>query len=387
MKVAWICGLPNQVRIMGCGHEISPIKTAAWSWILGHLPPPPDLDLHILCPVVGLEAKQLDFEYLGVKWHCVRQERGEQFLLWRRILIKFRAIIGEVSPDIIHGWGGETGCAYLATLLSSKALVGVQGLLRYFDDLLNCRPPTRLFPLLKWRLGRYIERKSYEQAFKCITESNTSARALKDYYGRDGAEIIPHPLRSLFLRGNTDSTRNRVEIRFLFLGSLEHRKGALDAVDAFMRASVRGSKLIMIGSGPLSGEIEPIINKSDRRADVRMLGTCSVERICEEMRSAHFFLLPSYGDTGPSALKEAIAQGLYPICYDNSGPSEYLRLYCGTLVPTGDVDALSCALVRCSERLDACLQDGYDASVRIKCDLEPKAVWEKLRGVYGSVCG
>lgn len=49
MKVLWICGLPRGIVRDGYGVR------SELSWIVGHLPPPEEVELHILCPVLGLE--------------------------------------------------------------------------------------------------------------------------------------------------------------------------------------------------------------------------------------------------------------------------------------------------------------------------------------------
>ena len=84
MKVLWICGLPEDVRLNATPSELTAVKGAAWSWILGHLPPPKDIELHILCPVRGLLEKRVDFEYLDAHWHCFRQKRFELSFFWLR---------------------------------------------------------------------------------------------------------------------------------------------------------------------------------------------------------------------------------------------------------------------------------------------------------------
>ena len=132
MKVLWICGLPDDVRLNAIPSELTAVKGAAWSWILGHLPPPKDIELHILCPVRGLLEKRVDFEYLDAHWHCFRQKRFELSFFWLRFYFSIRAFVKQLSPNIIHGWGGETGCGWVATLLSKKAIVSVQGLLVLF---------------------------------------------------------------------------------------------------------------------------------------------------------------------------------------------------------------------------------------------------------------
>jgi glycosyltransferase involved in cell wall biosynthesis len=55
----------------------------------------------------------------------------------------------------------------------------------------------------------------------------------------------------------------------------------------------------------------------------------------QAMQESAMFLLPSHMDTGPTALKEALAMGLWPVCYDNSGPAELIRRFqFGSLMQT-----------------------------------------------------
>ncbi len=386
MRIAWICGLPNEVRLKGCGRELSPVPTAAWSWILGHLPPPTGVELHILCPVMGLEAERVDFDYLGVKWHCVRQDNYEMFFFWRRVLKKMRPIVNEIKPDVIHGWGGETGCGYLATRLTRHACVSIQGLLLLlYAALMPEEHAARKG--LKWCAKRVfqelIDISSYKSARMRFCESHLAKDALAKYYGGLDSLVIPHPLRKEFLepslkRGGLESTN----VQCLFVGALLDRKGAMDAVKAFRAADVAGAKFVMIGSGPLKDQILSYARQEGKCGQVEILDQCTPDQIVAQMKKSQFFLLPTYADTGPTALKEALSQGLYPICYDNSGPKELVGRYCGRLVPTAGVAALESAIRDLSMRVGTCIQEGGKASQVIRQDLAPKTVWRQLLVAY-----
>jgi glycosyltransferase involved in cell wall biosynthesis len=67
----------------------------------------------------------------------------------------------------------------------------------------------------------------------------------------------------------------------------------------------------------------------------------SAPEIAGVMKDCSIFLLPTRIDTGPTALKEALVMGLWPVCYENSGPAEYVRL-CrfGTLAEDGNFNDL-----------------------------------------------
>lgn len=383
MKVLWICGLPEDVRLNATSSKLTEVKGAAWSWILGHLPPPPNVELHILCPVLGLKEKRVDFEYLGVHWHCFRQKRFELSFLWLRFYFSVRGFVKQLSPDMIHGWGGETGCGWLATLLSKNAIVSVQGLLLLFWQMWSMKgvkQKKKFSTKIQW----FIEQHTYKRAKTLLVESKASQAGLKEYYGLDGV-LLQHPLREEFI--NCDLTRrknlNTDRVKFVFLGSFCERKGALDALRAFSSLTNQNASLVMIGDGELRGVLERESEILSIKGNFTIKKNLAPAEIIKEFEDAQFFLLPSYGDTGPTALKEALACGLYPICYNNSGPADLVSYYkCGSLVKTGDIESLSKEMLKCVENIDSCLKDGLEVSVRIREELSSRSVWKSLLQKY-----
>jgi glycosyltransferase involved in cell wall biosynthesis len=105
------------------------------------------------------------------------------------------------------------------------------------------------------------------------------------------------------------------------------------------------------------------------------------------MQDSSVFLLPTRVDTGPTALKEALAMGLWPICYDNSGPGEYVRKYgFGSLVTDQDVNSLYSALQGCL--IDKPWRDDSKRSAlarRTRQDFSPEKAWEKLIELYQTI--
>lgn len=384
MKVLWICGLPNVVRLTATNKVLSETPTAAWSWILGHLPPPKDIELHVVCPVGGLIEPRVDFDYGGAHWHCFRRERFELFFLWRRFARKIRSFVHTLAPDVIHGWGGETGCGLVSTYLTKKAVLSVQGLLLLLFwqwlKLKGEKPKINFKTRIMW----LCEKMSYRRANILLVESAASQAGLKKYYGHDGV-MIPHPLRREFLEADLANRNGLISapIKFVYIGNLIARKGAIDALKAFAMLAQTESKLIMIGEGDDRVIIENIIVQKGLSDRVILRGTLSAEEITKEFLDAQFFLLPSYGDTGPTALKEALAAGLYPICYKNSGPEDLIIRYgCGELVSTGDIVALSETMNRCVCGVADCVRHSISAARGVRSELSPNVIWSQLKKIY-----
>mgnify|MGYP004643654449 CR=1 FL=1 len=380
MRVLWICGLPNEVRLNGWRQCLSEQPTPAWSWIMGHLPPE-GVELHIMCPVVGLIAPRVDFEYAGVHWHCFRRKRFVHIISYIRFMIVVRMFVRKLRPAVVHGWGGETGFGYFATCCTRRAVVSVQGLLLYFKDLSG-----EFARRMKQLYGRYLvarEKMSYRRAFARTTESDTSARALKKYYGETSV-VIPHPLRSEFYQEAREELRSATPT-FIFVGTLYARKGPLDLIKAFSLVRNKDARLIIIGDGGERQRVVDMIAEGNLADRVELKLSCTAEQIVNLMQRAHVFVLPSYGDTGPTALKEALACGLFPICYANSGPYEYISRYCGYLCRTGNVQELGMLMDKAISNLETCQREAGLSALKIKGDLSKSAIWGKLRKLYEEV--
>ena len=196
MTILWICGLPEEVCKV---HPVTDVPSAAWSWVVGHLPPPKDVELHIICPVFGMKEREVHFVHGGAQWHCFRLKRREPLFLRLRFYWSIRAFVKKLKPDVVHGWGGESGCGLLATYCSPFAVVSVQGLLRMLCA--NARQWHIQVPEMgsvsAW-FRRRMENRTYRRAHCLLVESETAREGLRTLYGLD-AEVVPYPLRPGFV--------------------------------------------------------------------------------------------------------------------------------------------------------------------------------------------
>ena len=111
----------------------------------------------------------------------------------------------------------------------------------------------------------------------------------------------------------------------------------------------------------------------------------SAAEMVELMRSADALVMPSYGDTGPTVVKEAISQGLWPIVYSGSGAEELVKRYrFGSVVKCGDVDALAREMISRVERVERVENSRVEHKERkeIGRDLSRENVWGRLLEVY-----
>ena len=143
MKILWICGLPQEVQdsvLEGRDHG----AYAAWSWIMGHLPPPEDVELHIACRTAR-HTTYRQFTYKGAHFHLVPvKARARVFCLFQFDWLYFREVAMRLNPDVIHGWGAEDAYALVALKLDpERHLVQIQGNLNTYRQCVPMPWPTR----------------------------------------------------------------------------------------------------------------------------------------------------------------------------------------------------------------------------------------------------
>lgn len=105
------------------------------------------------------------------------------------------------------------------------------------------------------------------------------------------------------------------------------------------------------------------------------------------MQASSVFLLPTRIDTGPTALKEAMAMGLWPVCYDNSGPGHYIRKFgYGSLAEDSNPSALTEALRQAiTTRPWANPANREKINTQIRPHFDRARIWRELAELYGSI--
>lgn len=148
------------------------------------------------------------------------------------------------------------------------------------------------------------------------------------------------------------SARSSVEDgnRIVFVGFVVPRKGVRELVSACARLANNSLVLDLVGpaTAAMQRELRSIASDSGRTEWLRFHGAVDHEQALRHILAAEVFALPSYGETAPNAVPEAMGCGKASVCsavaampemLDVGGPEE-----CGLCVEPGHVDALYSAL-------------------------------------------
>ena len=378
MRVLWICGLPRQVQDT-CFHGEDRGSRAAWSWIIAHLPPPDDIDLHVACLWPG--GSQHEYvTFQRANFHLLPcPARGRALLFFQCDTNSFRPLFEELRPDLVHGWGTEDSFGLVARRLApQRHVIGIQGLIRTYHKYL---PNT-----YRTLIVRVTERMTLRRARNVVAESHYSLNSATPLCPSALKRVIEQPLRSEFLNATPS---DGAEKTVLFVGAIDDRKGVMDAIAAFSKGAPENWKLHVVGKGTSENESKMYKLVRDTRTNARFHHSRDLDTpsLVKAMRESSVFLLPTRVDTGPTALKEALTMGLWPVCYANSGPGEYIRKYSfGSLATDRDEASLSNELKRClSEMPWKNAEKRKSLEHQTRYDFSREQAWKQLTQVYEMV--
>lgn len=273
-------------------------------------------------PVVDLHLGRL-----GLSTLYVRQKR------------QFDQLVGRYRPDVVHGQESDIA-GYLAVGSGLPTVVTVHGILgacaRLQSDFV-----TRSRAMLAAGL---TERSTIRRAADLIAISSYITR----YYANDirgRVHHIPNAVASSFFGIRRSPERGRL----LYAGRISNGKGLIELVRAFSKALTPSSRLVLAGAAPDAGyqrfvraEVESL-GMGDRVVFAGLLDEGALHR---EFAAAEALILPSFQETAPMVIQEAMAAGLAVIATDVGGiPDQVEEGVTGLLCRPGDVDGLARAIL------------------------------------------
>lgn len=311
-------------------------------------------------------APGVTFHYLGepFRWHPNRLvARLQSWMVYRRwqeqLLPLARELHARHSFDLTHHvtyvtWRVPSPLWRLPVPFLWGPIGGTATLPPAFHGILS--PPARAFELARGLSGAAASR---SRAFRECAENATIVLAANDETAAFFRDFRPHGLiRQLppvfFTPAQIAPLAEAVDrrttgdgvLRLFAGGNLEGRKGVRLALRAIALLKDGGPAVhyTFAGGGP---ELESL------RAEAARLGiTDSVTfhpgfsgtAYTDQLAASDVYLLPSFRETTPITLLEAIIAGCYPVVADASGAGEIVRKVGGHAAPAPDPDSLVAGL-------------------------------------------
>lgn len=205
------------------------------------------------------------------------------------------------GPDVVIAGGWDQIPHQTAYLL--RKILGYKFLWWVESNARDSRVRGRLSARLKGRLARGAD--------GVIVPGSASASYVMDL-GVDTSRVFvaPNTVDHQFFRKSSAAQRgNNENTRYLFVGRLEPTKGVQVLLDAWYGMRDEAAELVIVGDGPLRGEVLSYVEQMDSRS-VHWLGHLDMETLAREYAAADVFVFPSLSDPWGLVLNEAQSAGL-----------------------------------------------------------------------------
>lgn len=175
----------------------------------------------------------------------------------------------------------------------------------------------------------------------------------------------------------------RRELRFLFAGAAQARKGVAPLLEAWRRARPEKARLYFALTG-IWEDVRPVLHRQEGAFTVLRYARQSGFRA--RINDFHVLVMPSYEEGLSFALLQGMACALAPLCSDRSGGQEVLRDGVnGLVVRAGDVEGIEAAIRKLCDDRELAGHLGDNARKVCLTSLTPHAYGERALANYREV--
>ena len=341
----------------------------------------------IICLTIADEfAQRITAE--GVEVIELHKREGHDLQCYWRL----RQLLRKLSPDIIH----SRNMAALETQLCGLGLGGVKRVHgehgREVNDLDGSNWKYLVFrKFMRLFIHRYIAVSKDLESWLVSKVSVGTDRVRQIYNGVDNQQFAPEtvkplallPTRWLELDGilvvGTVGRLTPVKDQQLLLRALAHLRENCPQLGDRVR-------LVIVGEGPL----HPVLTKMVERLSLQEVVWLAGDRddVPGLLHAMDVFVLPSLGEGISNTVLEAMASGLPVIATAVGGNIELVEEgFNGSLIPAGDYQALSKALVALLNDDGERARQGTNARERVCQQFDWSCTVEGYLGVYDELLG
>jgi glycosyltransferase involved in cell wall biosynthesis len=312
--------------------------SAPWVRLLAEaLSTMPDTTVHVFSDSRAVTRRQsairnhVHYTFLP-KWEPIR---SDPFHLFLPAVCRYRSRLVEYNPDVVIGFGAESGNGFAACRLPWPRVVFLQGIMS------KCLP---YFPIpfpARW-IWLAMERSLPRRADGLIAETRFARDWALNMNPSARVEVIPHVADFFFSGIPVKATTGPVIVS---VGSLIPLKGHDTVIRAFAGCGIQDAQLVLIGDGPARSSLESLATSLGVAKRVQFRGRLDRSLVRTALNEARIFVLASHMDTSPNSITEAHSAGLPVIASNVGGISDMVHEGVdGLLFPAGDHAALAARL-------------------------------------------
>jgi glycosyltransferase involved in cell wall biosynthesis len=320
----------------------------------------PDLELHVITTSNSCLTREVRRSG-NIVCHFVPRAKstlGHMVVSPLRLLRYSWQVINKIHPDLIHGQGTVT-YLFLSLFLGKCNVQTVHGLYRNEQAAIP-KDQQSAIVRLKFAVKLVLERWYLRQIRNLIAITSQIVQVMTDEGNQD---VRVFNINNAIDRAFFDLAEKRIfaaasrdSINILFVAAITPRKGLHVLVEAFKRLEQRhpNIQLTVVGiwdwAPDYVQEQSAACRELQAKGRVVFTGGLGRERLIQAFDEADIFVLPSFSESAPMVISQAMCVGL-PIVTTRVGgiPEMIEQGLTGVMLEPGDVDALTVELARLIE--------------------------------------
>jgi glycosyltransferase involved in cell wall biosynthesis len=265
----------------------------------------------------------------------------------------------------------------------------------FCDSTINDKPQSFLRGLVKRALFQSAD------GFFCY---GVRSSAYVAYYGADPSRVYQRcqaaalPLSytaesALQQRKDQMSCLRPGATRFLYIGRLSQEKGLETLINAFSKVCAQqlDARLVLVGSGPMRGRLETLVESLSLQGSVEFLGSLSGDSLFDEYSKATAFVLPSTSEPWGLVVNEALAYGCPVVVSERCGcvPELVIEGQTGLSHRANDIDDLAAKMLLSQTQfadIERTAKACIDLMARYTPDLAAAQIIAGCRRIFGGSC-
>ena len=383
MKVALVCPYPvgrfaARLEIAPLGRHTYPSSNVS---LVSGLAKLEDIELHVVSLVRGLK-KDYRLSESGVIFHFLKDPRFSGLATgfqWQKRIIHH--CLARIQPDVVHGIGTETSCAYAAVTAGIPNVITLRGIIR---EMLKHAGWQGL--QLTWRIRSWFERYTLQRASHVICISPYVKDVLQAIYDKPEYYSIDNAVDESFFAVYPKSEAGVKNL--LFVGSINPGKGVIDAVRAMVKVAktIPNAQLSIVGSPsnhPYYQQVLAFVQSHNLGDSVKFLGWRDHEELPHLLSRTDLLVFPSYLETFGNVVAESMAAGV-PVVAANTSAIPHLVTdgVTGFLVEPGDIVDLENRIITILEDKQLKANMGRNAKEVALRRWHPNVIAKKTYDVY-----
>jgi len=313
IKVAWLAPYPTEYL---CDHvelQNSHVRLHPAIWIVNlalGLAENRNVDLHIVTLSQEISYNQT-VKHEGITYHFLKRPRYLIRLATLFQLDKFQLhrALNTIRPDLVHCHGTEDVYSYAGVTSGFTCLISVQGII---TEILRSRRNCFDKKTFAYFVSQFIERYTFRRGNFFVAKTAFVERFVRCLSPKAKIYHIENIVHQVFFQVE----RNVLESSpVLFIGSVLPEKGIEELIDSMtlLKDDFPLLRLKIIGPNNSKYVREVLQNRIyslELENHIKFCGFKSSEEIANEFSSSLMLVLPSYMDTSPNVIAEAMVAGV-----------------------------------------------------------------------------